>query len=31
MQAKIREFYQELKEAADVPQPVFGVIENILA
>ena len=31
MQAKIREFYQKLKEAADVPQPVFGVIENILA
>jgi hypothetical protein len=31
MQGKIREFYQKLKEAADVPQPVFGVIENILA
>ena len=31
MQAKIREFYQKLKEAADVPQPVFGVIENMLA
>lgn len=31
MQAKIKEFYQKLKDAADVPQPVFGVIENLLA